>query len=245
MNTAELIQMDRLNIDDFHEALETGKKLNDEEISEIAQSCINDNTYLSISVVYDIRLLNWLLPRDPIKETLQSMIARCIERDLPDALDLIMQRIDHAEYPQRHIYLRWIRSLPCYFTARYYGWYDPEWEKRIIAIQRIWRSRRIGKVYRRPKHQYEGPDLDRAERENKYFGWRHSHYWVRWNPQKRYLLYKQFMRYDRVGDCAWQAYITRLGEDGADMPDPHHKTYGKHIAYREARDIITLVRNAK
>lgn len=184
-----------------------------------AQQIINGQEEIYTDFVYEPRLLKLVLPTDPPMEMLRSMISRCIERSRLDSLEIIFGIVDPTEVVgPKHLYLRWISSIPAYLLARQQGWYDPEWGKRLVAIQRRWRARRTGQKYHPRPHRFEGPDLDQHERSNKYFGWRHSLYNVRWNPRYRYRFYKRLIHHGRIGDCAWESYCTYLNEHKKNMP---------------------------
>jgi hypothetical protein len=118
-------------------------------------------------------------------------------------------------------------DVSTYIKARKYGFADVELEKRITLIQRLWRARfrwsthRLGrsgayqdesrrKTVRRETREtlreyqlYFDETVDSRER---YWGYRHATYFLRWNRTQRYRVLRR-MALEHVSlDCTWSAY---------------------------------------
>lgn len=206
------ISMDDMKtFDDFEEAVKGGKGMTD-ELRKRTFDCYKRHEDHCDDAVYDTPLLKLFLlgDHDFMGENLRSAISRCIERKLPESLELLLP----AEMKtSKSLFLRWIGTAELYLKARKAGWCDFEWEKRVVGIQKLWRAHKAKTPKPKLEFKYTGPDLGEYEDSNKYFGYRHSMYAVRWNRKHRFRFYSTLLKYKRWGDCAWQAYANLLGED--------------------------------
>lgn len=173
------------------------------------------------AAVYDTQLLKLLLTTEqttPRGEDLRSAISKCIERGLPEALDLLLP-LDHG-LPDKCLYLRRVDSVTLYVIARETGWRDVEWEQRIILLQRRWREYKAQRGVSLSELKYAGPEIGTFTKEGLYFGYRHSMYKARWDRRNRHRYYKQILTSGNWGWCVWQAYVDYV-EKGDESNLPH------------------------
>jgi hypothetical protein len=216
-----------MDCDGFDSAMRDGKTIDEKDVISVADDFISQPCIIP-SAAYDIRVLKacisspeWLRKAKNDISGMQSLVARCIEWTLAEASELIISSLFSGLSPQP-IYLRWIGSFNIYMCFRKYGFCDIEWEKSIVFLQRRWRARKLQiksqDKLRFTQRNFIGPEIKEYECKKKYFGYRHALYWMRWNRTKRYQLYRDILLLMRDGDCAWQAYIDFLHEDGDELP---------------------------
>ena len=207
-------------LDEFEKTIRGGGRITDElRLQVLIWHLENDGEHCDLAV-YDPPLLRLFLENDPIYfhgEDLRSGISRCIEHCLSESLDLLLSVETKGD---RRLFLRWIGSAELYVKAREKGWSDVEWEKRLVLLQRTWRARKRRQVKPQSDFRYEGPELKTYEETNRYYGYRHCTYEVRWNRKYRYRLYSKLLAFSRWGDCAWEAFTNFLGENEITLPRP-------------------------
>lgn len=188
-----------------------------EEIIERAYQTLAKNGDIETACVYAPRLLQKMLSDTKSfsidAEDIPSFISRCIERNLPESLDMLLKDVRFAKYPDKAIFLRQIHGIENYLVAKKHGWTDHEWEKRIVLFQRAWKQETCEKSL-----TYTGPVLSKYEKTGRYFGYRRTLYWLRWNRGKRYKMYKEILEKNGWGGCKWQAYADYLKEDEDSLP---------------------------
>lgn len=168
------------------------------------------------SSIYHVNVLKLLLSTphtSPKGEDLRSAISKCIERDKPEALALLLPL--SLGVTDKRLFLRHVQSVTCYITARHMGWLDVEWEARLGCIQRWWRTK--PRVSIRVTFVYTGPEEALYAKCKLYFGYRHSMYKARWDRRNRHRYYQHLVKVNRWGDCAWQAYVDYV-ENRVDIP---------------------------
>jgi len=169
-------------------------------------------------------------------------LARCIERKLLPSLNLLLSS---GRCGVGNLFLRWVGSSEAYVKASLAGWRDLELEKRLVLIQRLWRTRKIHKI-----PCYEGPvleDYENLRNEGKlregYFGYRHTLYKLRWDRKNRHRFYRSILTFDRWGDCAWQAYCDLLKENEDRMPSKIQISSYEVLRLRLTQKLSLLVLN--
>jgi hypothetical protein len=213
--------------DEFEEIIRKKEGSLTQELRQKVFSCFIKHEEHCDLAVYDPPLLKLFLSEKHSfsGEELRSAISRCVERKLPESLELLLGaekgREAKEQSQDKRLFLRWVGSIELYIKARGCGWIDVELEKRITAIQRAWRCRKKPNQKVLLEFKYEGPDLTKYEESNAYFGYRHAMYAVRWDRKHRFHFYSQLLKYERWSDCAWQAYVEFLGESEKDLKNPY------------------------
>ncbi len=217
-----------MDYESFESAIRDGLMINEKDVVSVVGDFLSQPCIIP-SIIYDIRVLKacisspeWLEKANRDIEGMQSLIARCVEWGLMTASELIISelfpRLTTKLYTDKFLYLRWIGSIDIYMMFRKYDWCDIEWEKSIVFLQRRWRTRKNPIKPKFIQEKFTGPKIVECEQKKKYFGYRQTLYWMRWNRTKRYQLYRNILLLNRGGDCAWQAYVDFLHEDEAEMP---------------------------
>lgn len=161
-----------------------------------------------------------------------SAITRSVEFNHPDRLAVLIDHLPRIKTLASHTdYLLMLRkaSIGCYLTAKEHGFCDPELEKRIVLIQRLWRSRRSRSPAEVRVPAYGGPyPEDYAKTPSlldgegaRYWGYRHTTYFCRWNRRKRYLILKRLLG-EWWGDCRYEGYkdLVEGGDENFLVPKP-------------------------
>lgn len=153
-----------------------------------------------------------------------SVIERCVERGAFEILKHFFTYLDgllvmsplgssSVDYDKR-LLLRKV-DTKCYLLAKQHGFYDPELEKRIVLMQRLWRKQpAVLEPYAGPTPEEYGlpKGMDISE---KYWGYRHTIYLARWNRHKRYQIVARITD-EWWGDCRYQGYVDFV-EGGKDI----------------------------
>lgn len=193
-------------------------KPNDDEIVLFEKNLIYSPKLfeLHLSYVQEVTIL----------DDITSCVSRCVEYGIKDSLILLLKNIDRligmstdefVKICDKQLLLRKI-DLPCYNIAKEYGFIDMELEARIIMIQKLICKKDID------VHIYSGPkpenyckvndiiDYSGETQRNRYFGYRHTLYYMKYNRINRYQLVKLF-KSDWHGDCRFQAYVDSFPDD--------------------------------
>jgi hypothetical protein len=210
----------------FHEG-----KLVENENAFLAS--VKDEEYYEKGVVYSAKILEAhikVIKYVNYLDDITSSIARCVEYGLKLQLDILIKYLDKLTLMGVHkdgvtvldkrLLLRKC-DFPCYSLAKQYGFVDYELEKRIVFIQRLMRKQPINDL------KYEGPSpieffqVDNVINYNdlpverilhslpRYWGYRHTLYFIRWNRSQRYEIVNLIKLYWH-GDCRYQAYVDYL-----------------------------------
>lgn len=149
------------------------------------------------NAVYNPALLKVHIKKCTDGDDINSMISRCIEHNLPESLDIILEYLPNIEHVDKRLLLRRISDVKLYLKAKLYGFIDNELEKRIVLIQRLFRKTSSNNV------SYTGPTWDEYL-PDRYWGYRHTIYYLRWNRYQRYKCLKFILR--EGPDCRYEAY---------------------------------------
>lgn len=146
-------------------------------------------------------------------DCVNSTITRCVEYGLMEQLVLLLERITKEvwfEAVDKRLLLR-KASIQVYLKAKEYGFIDLEFEKRIVLIQNIWRSRKLPSK----NVDYSGPTYEEYcagnyDPKDRYWGYRQTLYFLKWHRTQRFRMLKTIIS-DKWGkDCRFQAYIDYL-----------------------------------
>lgn len=155
------------------------------------------STYASI--VYCIPLLLHVDLYSADKDTIYRMICRCVEHNLWIQLRYILS---HDIDCDRNLLLRRVGSPEIYSFIQQYGYKDIELDKRIVWLQRRFRSDRQP-IY----HRYEGPNIVDYYRDDKYYGYRRAIHRMRWDKKNRDTFYQELVQIGAIGNCEWEAFM--------------------------------------
>jgi hypothetical protein len=204
----------------FRTIVRQGKTPTEAQLENVYQEVKQD---FDATIVYSPVLLNRFI-KEKLKisdQDIGSCISRCIERNLPESLQILLNWDQVASYTgPKNLYLRMITNVNCYLLARKHGWFDHEWEKRINFVQKIWKRKHYKSKADVPKLEpYNGPFMSQYEKSGQYYGYRRAMYFIRWNRKNRYKFYQELMRLGKWGTCSWQAYADFLKEDEQELPN--------------------------
>jgi hypothetical protein len=135
---------------------------------------------------------------------------------LLDNLDYLTSISD--EPPETQLLLRKCNPY-AYTLAREHGFRDEELEKRIILLQRVFRKQPLPDLT-----PFTGPEPEVYENEDRYWGYRHALYYLRWN-RKRIAHFLKLFRDPDGGDCRMAAYDDFMNGREIDLCDPGHYAY--------------------
>lgn len=185
------------------------------------------------SLVFETHLMH--VKQVDFLDELTSTIERCIEYGFFQQLELVLEQLDRLVLMANHtdgvtmldrrLLLRKL-EMKCYCLAKSHGFIDAELEKRVTIFQRVIRSQPVETQLT----LYTGPTPEEYfnqgtyVKSSRYWGYRQTLYYLRWNPSHRYHILWLMMHYWR-GDCRYQAYIYLLGRDAfIDWIDETHWT---------------------
>ena len=153
--------------------------------------------------------------------SITSLISRCIERSLPIQLNqLFILSLKH-NINNKRLYLRYFKTINLYLyvLAKKYGYYDTEIDKRIILIQRYFRTNtNINTNTNTNNNQtylssFFTELFPNTKVSNEYRGHRHVKYMIKWNRKHLYKLIDYMIKNKSFGNCIWQTYVDYIEHD--------------------------------
>jgi hypothetical protein len=155
-------------------------------------------------------------------DDINSLVCRSIEYGAADKLAVILAQLPHlrsiATGPMENTLLLRKADATCYVIASTAGFCDTQLEAGIILLQRLWRYKR---GINEPVQKYAGPHPEAYQAQNRYWGYRHTQYYCRWNRHHRYRILRRLMG-EWWGNCSYDGYndLVEGGREDFLMPRP-------------------------